>query len=153
MRNNTIVKILHLSPRFKCFPCNNFYIISTRLFGSSPHLPTLTTYISHLVTVLYLCRYCYCASAMAGITGAHVVPPKEAHRYTMIFLHGRDDDPTQFPESVLESETSAPKRELPDVFPSMKWVFPASRTRETVRFKTTMVQVSRVNSLHAVYHC
>jgi hypothetical protein len=45
---------------------------------------------------------------MAGITGAHVVPPKEAHRYTMIFLHGRDDDPTQFPESVLESETSAP---------------------------------------------
>ncbi|KAM3067232.1 hypothetical protein ACMFMF_009731 [Clarireedia jacksonii] len=56
---------------------------------------------------------------MAAITDIHIVSPKETHRYTMIFLHGRDDDPAQFPESVLESETSAPKRELPDVFPSM----------------------------------
>ncbi|PQE16315.1 phospholipase carboxylesterase protein [Rutstroemia sp. NJR-2017a WRK4] len=77
---------------------------------------------------------------MAAITDIHVVAPKETHRYTMIFFHGRDDDPAQFRESVLESETSAPKRELPDLFPSMKWVFPASRTRESVRFKETMVQ-------------
>jgi lysophospholipase II len=78
---------------------------------------------------------------MAAIIGITVVAPKEAHRYTMIFLHGRDDDPAQFPESVLESETSAPKRELPDVFPSMKWVFPASKKRESLRFKDNIVQV------------
>ena len=81
---------------------------------------------------------------MAAITDIHVVGPKEAHRYTMIFLHGRDDDPAQFPESVLESETSAPRRELLDVFPSMKWVFPASKKRESLRFKDSMVQVSKL---------
>ena len=80
---------------------------------------------------------------MAAVTNIHVVAPKEAHRYTTIFLHGRDDDPALFPESVLESETSNPKRELPDVFPSMKWVFPASKTRESLRFKDNIVQVSR----------
>lgn len=79
---------------------------------------------------------------MAAITGIHVVAPKEAHQYTMIFLHGRDDDPELFPESVLESETSTPKRSLPEVFPSMKWVFPASRSRESMRFKCDMIQVS-----------
>jgi lysophospholipase-2 len=80
---------------------------------------------------------------MAALTDIHIIAPKKVHRYTMIFLHGRDDDPAQFPESVLESETSAPKRELPDVFPSMKWVFLASKMRESLRFKDTIVQVSK----------
>lgn len=65
----------------------------------------------------------------------HVVPPKEKHTHTIIFLHGRESTATEFATEFFESQASD-HRTLPEIFPSVRWVFPNSGTRNRSRFDT-----------------
>ncbi|KAJ9500821.1 hypothetical protein H2202_003379 [Exophiala xenobiotica] len=75
----------------------------------------------------------------------HVFTQRETskHTHTVIFLHGRDSDSQEFASEFFESEASEPageKRTLPDLFPSIRWVFPTAPTLHSRRFDTTMSQ-------------
>ena len=75
----------------------------------------------------------------------HVVTQqaKGKHTHTVIFLHGRDSNAQQFADEFFESEASKPAeqpRTLPDLFPGIKWVFPAAPVLHSKRFDTTLSQ-------------
>jgi lysophospholipase-2 len=57
---------------------------------------------------------------------SHTVKPLGAHTHTIIFLHGRGSDATEFALELFESHASATKLNLRDSFPSFKWVFPSA---------------------------
>ncbi|CAJ2503324.1 Uu.00g107180.m01.CDS01 [Anthostomella pinea] len=83
---------------------------------------------------------------MAGTI--YTVKPKagHTHTHTVIFLHGRDSDCNEFASELFESEASESEcgpnggRTLPDIFPSIKWVFPGAPTIKSQRFDTDMSQ-------------
>ncbi|RVX68396.1 hypothetical protein B0A52_07396 [Exophiala mesophila] len=65
------------------------------------------------------------------------------HTHTIIFLHGRDSDAQEFADEFFESEASEPAgrpRTLPDLFPSIRWVFPTAPALYSKRFDITMSQ-------------
>ncbi|KAI1614665.1 lysophospholipase II [Exophiala viscosa] len=65
------------------------------------------------------------------------------HTHTVIFLHGRDSTAQEFADEFFESEATEPAeqpRTLPDLFPGIKWVFPAAPLLHSKRFDTTMSQ-------------
>ncbi|KAK5059657.1 hypothetical protein LTR69_006246 [Exophiala sideris] len=65
------------------------------------------------------------------------------HTHTVIFLHGRDSNAQEFSNEFFESEASEPAeqpRTLPDLFPSIKWVFPTAPILHSTRFDTMMSQ-------------
>ncbi|EXJ94877.1 hypothetical protein A1O1_03276 [Capronia coronata CBS 617.96] len=65
------------------------------------------------------------------------------HTHTVIFLHGRDSNSQEFAEELFESEASEPAgqpRTLPDLFPSIRWVFPTAPTLHSKRFDVMMSQ-------------
>ncbi|KAF2103340.1 alpha/beta-hydrolase [Rhizodiscina lignyota] len=64
----------------------------------------------------------------------HVLEAREEHTHTIILLHGRDSNASEFAAEFLESETSDNKT-LPDLFPNFKWVFPKSKIRKSERFQ------------------
>ena len=75
----------------------------------------------------------------------HVVEPLDSHphTHTIIFLHGRDSINEEFANELFESEASEPAgqpRNLRDLFPTMRWVFPAAPTLRSARFDTNMSQ-------------
>lgn len=61
------------------------------------------------------------------------------HTHTVIFLHGRDSDATEFAQEFFESQ-ALDGRTLPEIFPEVRWVFPASKMRYSKRFDTQMSQ-------------
>lgn len=63
----------------------------------------------------------------------HLVLPKEKHTHTIIFLHGRESNAEEFASEFFESQASD-GRTLSEIFPSIKWVFPNSGTRNRARF-------------------
>jgi lysophospholipase-2 len=63
----------------------------------------------------------------------HTVPPKERHTHTIIFLHGGESNAKEFATDFFESQASD-NRSLQETFPSVKWVFPNSATRNMARF-------------------
>lgn len=76
-----------------------------------------------------------------------IVSPKEGqiHTHTVIFLHGRDSTNEEFAKELFESEASvswAPgqPRTLPDLLPSIKWVYPAAPILPCARFNMNMSQ-------------
>ena len=65
------------------------------------------------------------------------------HTHTVIFLHGRDSDAQAFADEFFESEASEPAerpRNLPDLFPGIRWVFPTAPALYSKRFDTTISQ-------------
>jgi lysophospholipase-2 len=54
----------------------------------------------------------------------HTIKSLGTHTHTIIFLHGRGSDATEFALELFESHASATKLSLRDTFPSFKWVFP-----------------------------
>ncbi|KAG0652698.1 Acyl-thioesterase 1 [Hyphodiscus hymeniophilus] len=66
-------------------------------------------------------------------TSPHVVIPKEGHTHTMILLHGGECTASQFAEELFESQGSD-SLTLPEILPSVKWVFPNSGIRNNTRF-------------------
>ena len=71
---------------------------------------------------------------------SHIMAPLEGkHTHTIIFLHGRDSTSSEFAEEFFESQASD-DRTLPQIFPTVKWVFPSSKIRTSARFETEMSQ-------------
>lgn len=75
----------------------------------------------------------------------HIVNPRDGHphTHTVIFLHGRDSTNEEFAAEFFESEASEPAnqpRTLPDLFPTIRWVFPGALTLHSARFDTNMSQ-------------
>ncbi|KAK4210283.1 phospholipase/carboxylesterase [Rhypophila decipiens] len=84
---------------------------------------------------------------MASAT-PYVVNPIEGnpHTHTIIFLHGRDSVAKEFADELFESEAS-PSTEststgltLPDLLPTIKWVFPSAPLLHSARFNKEMSQ-------------
>lgn len=84
-----------------------------------------------------------------------VFGPAEGHKHThtVIFLHGRDSEAHEFANELFESEASADilrtvstqPREgqlltLPNLFPTIRWVFPAASIIPCQRFDAPMSQ-------------
>lgn len=83
---------------------------------------------------------------MATSGPAHIIiNPRHghAHTHTIIFLHGRDSTNDEFANEFFESEATEPAgqpRTLRDLFPTIRWVFPAAPILRSVRFDTDMSQ-------------
>ncbi|KAK1448687.1 phospholipase/Carboxylesterase [Colletotrichum melonis] len=80
----------------------------------------------------------------------HHIDPRASHTHTIIFLHGRDSTSTDFATELFESEASEPAdqpRTLPDLLPSIRWVFPGAALLPSKRFGTEMSQWFDVWSL------
>lgn len=70
----------------------------------------------------------------------HYTQPKR-HTHTVIFLHGRDSHAVEFASELFESEASGTgPRTLPDLFPTVRWVFPSAPARRSARFDAEMRQ-------------
>lgn len=83
--------------------------------------------------------------AMAIKPAPHVVGPRDGHPHphTIIFLHGRGSTNQELADEFFESEASEPAdlpRTLPDLFPTIRWVFPAAPVLRAARFDTDMSQ-------------
>ncbi|KAI1387842.1 lysophospholipase II [Hypoxylon trugodes] len=66
-----------------------------------------------------------------------IVLPRESHTHTIIWLHGRDSYAEEFSSELFESEASQPEGQpmtLPDLFPTIKWVFPQAPLLRAERF-------------------
>ncbi|KAF4925138.1 Acyl-protein thioesterase 1 [Colletotrichum viniferum] len=73
----------------------------------------------------------------------HYVEPRAVHTHTILFLHGRDSTCDEFANELFESEASEPAnqpRTLPDLLPSIRWVFPGAAVLPSKRFGTGMSQ-------------
>lgn len=78
-------------------------------------------------------------------TPEYIVNPRDghAHTHTIIFLHGRDSTNDEFANEFFESEATEPAgqpRTLRDLFPTVRWVFPAAPMLRSARFATDMSQ-------------
>lgn len=95
----------------------------------------------------------------------HTVAPRAGHphTHTIIFLHGRDSTAQEFADELFESEVShevaerlatapapapgpagggraAAGRTLPELFPTVRWVFPSTPVVRSARFGADMSQ-------------
>lgn len=68
-----------------------------------------------------------------------VVEPVTAHSHTVVFLHGRGDNATQFSSSLAYSRDSS-DRSLIEAFPSFRWVFPQAPLRSCAAMSGIMRQ-------------
>ncbi|KAK0623695.1 Alpha/Beta hydrolase protein [Immersiella caudata] len=59
--------------------------------------------------------------------------PGAGHTHTVIFLHGRGDTASAFAASIAIT-TDSQNCALPELFPSIRWVFPESERRPLARF-------------------
>jgi len=82
-------------------------------------------------------------------TQSHIVGPKEdyPHTHTIILLHGRDSTAKEFADEFFECEATTnfkhphvDKRLLPDLFPTVRWVFPQAETLPSERFGNEISQ-------------
>ncbi|KAB5549592.1 Alpha/Beta hydrolase protein [Coniochaeta sp. 2T2.1] len=75
---------------------------------------------------------------MSSTTITHTVPPQSGtHKYTIIFLHGRDSTAAEFASELFESETTGgtwADRTLPSILPTVRWVFPQAQQLPSQRF-------------------
>ncbi|CAG7923785.1 unnamed protein product [Penicillium olsonii] len=67
----------------------------------------------------------------------HIQDPRSAHTHTVILLHGRGSDGPELAEDLLSGMTSQ-RISLSDSLPSLRWVFPTSRIRQSTVFKEEM---------------
>ena len=68
-----------------------------------------------------------------------VLPLKSPHSHTVILLHGRDCEASEFAEDFLDT-MAADGLCLMERFPTFKWVFPAARKLPSARFGGKMSQ-------------
>ncbi|QDS70301.1 hypothetical protein FKW77_008146 [Venturia effusa] len=69
----------------------------------------------------------------------HIVEPTQDHSHTFIFLHGRDSTAEEFALEFFECQASD-DRTFPEIYPSIKWIFPTAKTLMSERFGTEMSQ-------------
>jgi len=65
--------------------------------------------------------------------------PTAAHTHTIIHLHGLGSNATEFASEFFESQISD-GRTLPEILPSIKWVFPTAPVVYSARFNVYMSQ-------------
>lgn len=68
-----------------------------------------------------------------------VVLPLASHTHTIILLHGRDSTAAEFAPEFFESQASD-GRTLPEIYPTIKWIFPTSKLRNSKQFDTEISQ-------------
>lgn len=68
-----------------------------------------------------------------------IVTPKSEHTHTLIILHGRGSNATEFKSELLDSQASD-GRSLFDTFPNFKWVFPNAPLVYSKRFDEDISQ-------------
>lgn len=68
----------------------------------------------------------------------HIVPPSTSHTHTVVFLHGRGDNAPQFARS-LANWTDSNNRNLGEIYPSFRWVFPKAPLRQCANPPTTII--------------
>jgi len=77
-------------------------------------------------------------------TSSHIISPIEGspHTHTIILLHGRDSQASEFASEFFECEATGPEadRTLTALFPTVRWVFPQAKTLRSERFDTEMSQ-------------
>lgn len=73
---------------------------------------------------------------MAASAQLEFIAPRggHTHTHTIILLHGRDSNASEFAKDFLESQASD-DRTFPEIFPGIKWVFPTSKIRKSERFQ------------------
>lgn len=69
----------------------------------------------------------------------HIIAPKGEHKQTIILLHGRDSNATDFASELFESQASN-NLTLPEIFSTVKWVFPYSGAIRSERFGAELNQ-------------
>lgn len=69
----------------------------------------------------------------------HIIEPSQGHSHTIIFLHGRDSTAEEFAPEFFESQASD-DRTFPEIYPSVKWVFPTAKNLLSERFGIEMSQ-------------
>lgn len=65
--------------------------------------------------------------------------PTAGHTHTIIFLHGRDSLAKEFAPELFESQASG-QETLPEMFPTVKWLFPTAELLNSARFNCEMSQ-------------
>lgn len=65
--------------------------------------------------------------------------PLKEHTHTIILLHGRDSTAKDFASEFFESQTSG-LQTLPELFPTVKWVFPTAGLFRSKRFDCELSQ-------------
>ncbi|KAE8449713.1 hypothetical protein EG329_007488 [Mollisiaceae sp. DMI_Dod_QoI] len=66
-------------------------------------------------------------------------PSGDRHTHTIILLHGRDSHGSEFASDFFESQASD-ERKFPEIFPTIKWVFPSSKLLPSARFQSEISQ-------------
>ncbi|KAB5578759.1 Alpha/Beta hydrolase protein [Coniochaeta sp. 2T2.1] len=78
---------------------------------------------------------------MSSTPTTHTVAPQSGpHKYTIIFLHGRDSTAADFASELFESEITGgtqADRTLPSILPTVRWVFPQAKQLPSERFGGT----------------
>lgn len=67
--------------------------------------------------------------------------PNHSHTHTIVFLHGKGSDSNEFAVEFFESEATSARapgqgRTLPDLFPTVRWVFPSAPLSRSERFES-----------------
>ncbi|KAL8769578.1 MAG: hypothetical protein Q9209_004510 [Squamulea sp. 1 TL-2023] len=78
-------------------------------------------------------------SPQAPFPDAHIIQSTQPHTHTIIALHGRGSNGTEFAEELFEDKTPN-NQTLPEALPSCKWIFPTSRTRHSTVFQEDMTE-------------
>lgn len=63
----------------------------------------------------------------------HIIPPSTAHTHTIVLLHGRGSTGAQFADELFDTiandDDQVSATTANDLFPSVRWVFPSSRSQ------------------------
>ncbi|PNP56723.1 hypothetical protein THARTR1_03419 [Trichoderma harzianum] len=74
------------------------------------------------------------------VASPFVVGPISGHTHTIILLHGRDSEAQEFASEFFECEATETKQTLPNLFPTVRWVFPQANLLHSERFGIKMSQ-------------
>ncbi|PKK54971.1 hypothetical protein CI102_238 [Trichoderma harzianum] len=74
------------------------------------------------------------------VASPFVVGPATGHTHTIILLHGRDSEAQEFASEFFECEATGTEQTLPDLFPTVRWVFPQANPLRSERFRVEMSQ-------------
>lgn len=80
-----------------------------------------------------------CNTMASTATKSYIAGPRLTHSHTVILLHGRDCDAEEFASEFFQSQ-GLKNRNLPEIFPTIRWVFPGSMMRHSSRFQKAMCQ-------------
>ncbi|KAL7904237.1 Alpha/Beta hydrolase protein [Trichoderma velutinum] len=73
-------------------------------------------------------------------TSPFIVDPATGHTHTIILLHGRDSEAQEFASEFFECEATGTELTLPNLFPTVRWVFPQANPLHSLRFGVEMSQ-------------